>query len=256
MFWDTLAHPTLDGKWIGGRKGQTFDELYKNAKLNDIRRVMCVGLPGVGSYSHDQYFRAANSFGEYFIPVATCTETMTNKIRKELIAISELGYSAVKIHPRLLKKSIDRHWLGEVLVICSQLDLTVLLCTYYHCKCSEMIITDPYWEIIAAIQGAPRARIILIHGGGSELLKYSELARFNDNILIDLSLTIMKYEGSSIDDDIVFLFNKFDQKICIGSDHPEWSYSQINSRLSTFLAGVDSDKAENILQNNIENFMK
>ena len=34
-------------------------------------------------------------------------------------------------------------------------------------------------------------------------------------------MTMQKYRGSSIEQDIKFLFRTFDERICIGSDHPE-----------------------------------
>ena len=60
--------------------------------------------------------------------------------------------------------------------------------------------------------------MIIVHGGGLEIMRYVELSRFNANILLDLSLVFMKYKNSSIDKDIQFLFESFDQRISIGSD--------------------------------------
>ena len=62
--------------------------------------------------------------------------------------------------------------------------------------------------------------MVLLHGGDVQLLRYAELVRFNANLILDLSLTIMKYAGSSLDADLSFLFREFDRRICIGSDHP------------------------------------
>ena len=86
--------------------------------------------------------------------------------------------------------------------------------------------------------------------------KYAELCRHNKNILLDLSLTIMKYKGSSIETDIDFLFNYFDRKICIGSDHPEWDYKNILNYLNKNQKLAVIEKKVNILFKNIETFFK
>ena len=47
-------------------------------------------------------------------------------------------------------------------------------------------------------------KIVLMHGGGSELLKYYEVFRFNENITLDLSYTLMHLD-TSVEADIKFL---------------------------------------------------
>ena len=75
-----------------------------------------------------------------------------------------------------------------------------------------------------------------------------------NNTLLDLSLTLCKYAGSSLDMDIQFLFKSFDRRVCIGSDHPEIRLSQVRERFNHFAANTAKEKAENIAYKNILSF--
>jgi len=82
-----------------------------------------------------------------------------------------------------------------------------------------------------------------------------ELVRFNNNLLLDLSMTIMKYEGSSIDLDIQYLFKHFDKRICIGTDHPEYSPKELEKRFIYFSKDISDEKKRNIAFLNISKFL-
>jgi len=79
--------------------------------------------------------------------------------------------------------------------------------------------------------------------------------RFHKNLLLDLSFTIMKYEGSSIDLDIRFMFRNFDRRICIGTDHPEYSPAALEKRFSFFSQGLSEEKKQNIAYMNLTGFL-
>lgn len=50
-------------------------------------------------------------------------------------------------------------------------------------------------------------------------------------MLLDLSLTLPRFAGSSIGQDIKFLFNTFEKRIVLGSDFPEYTFSDIYKSL-------------------------
>ena len=99
------------------------------------------------------------------------------------------------------------------------------------------------------------AKVVLLHGGDVQVLRYAELVRFNAKLILDLSMTIMKYRGSSVDAEGAFLFRHFDRRICIGSDHPEYSHAQLRAQFEDLAHGIDREKAENIAFRNITAFL-
>jgi predicted TIM-barrel fold metal-dependent hydrolase len=106
--------------------------------------------------------------------------------------------------------------------------------------------------VCEVLLGLPRLKVVLLHGGGVDLLRYAELVRANDNYLLDLSLTLCKYAGSSVDLDIGFLFRRFDRRICVGADFPDFDYLTFRERVEHFASSVDQDKASHATYQNLE----
>jgi predicted TIM-barrel fold metal-dependent hydrolase len=98
--------------------------------------------------------------------------------------------------------------------------------------------------------------MVLLHGGTVEMLRYAESIRTNPNVLLDLSYTLQRYEGSSLDQDISYLFRTFDRRICIGTDYPDYEPAQVRVRFEALANGLPRDKRENVGWKNIVKFLK
>jgi len=96
-----------------------------------------------------------------------------------------------------------------------------------------------------------------MHGGGPYLLKYYEKFRFIKNTYLDLSYTIEYYLDTSLKKDIIFLFQKFDEKILVGSDFPSFSLNKFKKSVNTILkqSKINNKKKNNILIKNINNIL-
>ena len=68
-------------------------------------------------------------------------------------------------------------------------------------------------------------------------------------------MTILKYDGSSVDRDISYLFKNFDKRICVGSDYPEWSYKQLEKKLIVLGEVTSEEKLKNIYYGNLEKIL-
>ncbi len=249
QIFDSLAHPTLTGKWLEHRTDSSFSALEKELKNNDYIGAMAVGIDGVEDYSHEKFIQACKSYPALH-PVAGFNPAV-NDPEKELKRVKEFGFRAIKIHPRFSGIDLERNELPRIFKTAAELELPVMYCTYMHCAAERYTTVDPLYALVGVLKHSPRTKVILVHGGDVEVLKYMELVRFNENLLLDLSLTIMKYEGSSIDTDIKYLFNRFDRRICIGTDFPEYSHADLRRRFESFADGIASGKAENIAYVNI-----
>ena len=78
------------------------------------------------------------------------------------------------------------------------------------------------------------------------MLELAEVARSFPSLLLDLSFTLCKYEGSSVDADLRFLFRRFDRRICVGSDDPEFSLGDLRRRFDELSEGLDEGRRERI----------
>ena len=255
LIWDSLAHPTVDGFWISKGLRAEIDPLVRDLQTYDFEGACAVGLPNLGAYDHENFWKMCSPFAQLY-PVAALTQLQESEFIKEIRLLREIGYRAIKVHQRLLGTNFNSTQLGKIFHEAHVNDFVVFYCTYYHNRISEYPAYDPLQTLIAAFKKAPACRVVLIHGGTVDILRYAELVRFNSNLLLDLSLTMFKYRGSSLDADIHFLIQNFDEKICIGTDHPEYTHPHLRHWFDTVTAGLPDDKACNIASLNLKRFLQ
>lgn len=253
---DSLTHPTITGKWFQSKNEASFANLKKDIEEQDFIGACVVGLNGVEGYNHKAFIDAC-SVSDKFIPIAGLSPIGAD-IEKEITLIKATGYKGVKLHPRFggFDLTNQKEELIKIFRECGRHNLVIMLCTYLGCSIEVFPTKDPYWELVDIISKTPETKLILMHGGTTRLLQYADIARFNKNILLDLSYTMMKYKESSLDLDMKYLFKTFDQKICIGSDHPEFSLAEFRERAEELAEGLESRKVENIFHKNITSFFK
>lgn len=250
---DSLAHPTLSGSWLGRPVKAEFESLENNLNGAGYKGACAIGLDGIENYSHELFIERCRDYPG-LIPIAGFNPERDASV-ESMHALRRMGFLGVKIHARFsgLTRKLDT--LGPALRAAGVADLTVFYCTYMHCALAIHPTRDPFLSLVELLREAPETRVVLVHGGDIEVLRYAELTRFNSNLLLDLSLTLMKYAGSSVDFDIAFLFRHFDQRICIGTDWPEYSPEQLRNRFEHFAHDLPEEKRHNIAYRNLLNFL-
>ena len=138
----------------------------------------------------------------------------------------------------------------------NELGLVVMLCTYFYSNEISILANNVERLGDMLLKADSQSKVILLHGGVVRLLEMMELVRSFPNTLLDLSLTLCKYAGSSLDMDIQFLFQSFDRRVCIGSDHPEIKLNMLRERFDYFASKTTREKAENVAYKNILSFTK
>lgn len=252
---DSLAHPTVNGTWLGRGSGNIFSALVDNLHTAGFCGACAVGLAGVDDYNHRSFSYECSKF-ENLVPIAGFRPARKS-VETDLSALKDLGFVGIKIHPRFSKIDLkqEKDLLVEVLKVAGSKKLVVFYCTYQHTSLLQYPEFDYFLSLVSILKRAPETRVVLVHGGDVQLMRYAELVRFNDNLLLDLSLTMMKYNGSSIDLDIKFLLKFFDRRICIGSDHPEYAHRDVRARFEMLATGVSENKQRNVAYRNIIRFL-
>lgn len=251
---DSLGHATVSGNWLSGGLNSSFSKYSEELNKYNYIGGLAVGLHGKDGYSHVRFIKECKQYKNLF-PIAGIDP---NKIlAEELLTLKEMGFLGAKIHPRFSSVDIkrDKSRLIDVLNYAEHIDFPILICTYFHCRLHEYPKYDPLYELIDLLS-AVNTKVMLVHGGDISLMRYAEMTRFNNNLLLDLSLTLMKYEGSSIDMDLKFLFSNFDRRVCVGSDFPEYSLNRVRERVEYFCKGLPASKIDNITHKNIMKFFK
>jgi len=255
MTWhfDALAHPTVSGDWLRPGPPAGFAELDAELAQAGVDRACAVGLVGVGNYDHAAFVERCLRYPR-LVPIAAYNP-LTDVSPQSLRELRSMGYVGLKIHPRFTGLTHRLGTLGPVLQWAGEAGLVVFLCTYVHSRWGQYPTTDPFLDFVHSLREAPETRVVLVHGGDVQLLRYAELVRFNDNLLLDLSMTMMKYPGSSIEADLGFLFRSFDRRICVGSDWPDYPLAQVRSRFEALTAGCPSEKVANAAGLNLARFV-
>jgi predicted TIM-barrel fold metal-dependent hydrolase len=250
---DSLAHPTISGGWLGRPLAADFHSLTQQLEEGGFMGACAIGLDGIEGYSHQAFARACLEIPG-LIPIAGFDPERDAGI-EAMQALRRMGFKGIKIHPRFSNLTRRLDTLGEALKNAGEADLTVFFCTYMHCGLPSYPDLDPFMSLVDLLRGATQTRVVLVHGGDVQLMRYAELVRFNPNLLLDLSLTIMKYQGSSLDLDLAFLFRQFDRRICVGTDWPEYSPAQLRARFEHLAEGLPMEKQQNIAYLNLLKFL-
>ena len=255
---DGCTHPTLDGTWLreADGAGNTFENLAREMEANGVSHALAHGL-GLGGYDEEAYASAARSCSDRILPIAYFDPERVpepDDVGPWLQHIRQLGYVGFKIHPRLASLTYTDERLPPLLAGAKHAGLAPLLCTYAwtHTAAFAENTIENLGLLLAQV---PEAKVILVHAGGVRLLEFVELARAHPGVLLDLSLTLTKYEGSSIDLDLAFCFQRFDRRICMGSDSPEVSLAELRRRFEHFAEGLTQEKRTNIAHANLERFL-
>jgi len=256
---DSLTHPTLDGNWILPKwpACASCDELLRQMEESGVCGSFAVGMESIGGYEESDFIQMVNDKGKgklfpiAFLSLKDCSE---HSIINQLQTIRRRGYVGIKLHPRMGGFMLDSKWLPFAIDTANSLGLAVLMCTYYYSNTQSLLANNVERLADLLLKVKPTSKVILLHGGVTRLLDVMEIVRAFPNTLLDLSLTLCKYAGSSLDMDIQFLFGHFDRRVCIGSDYPEIQLKQVRERFEHFAANTTGEKARNIAYRNIVDF--
>lgn len=253
MFFDALTHPTLTGRWLGRDLDARFEALVADMVRHRVARACAVGLAGIEGYAHEPFIEACRRHPG-LVPVAG-VHPLEDGSPQRLGELRDMGFVGIKLHPRFNGFTRRLGLIGPVLKAAGDAGLVVFLCTYLHGRLEVYPAGDPFADLVQALQQAPRTRVVLVHGGDVQLMRHAELVRHNDNLLLDLSMTLLKYPGSSIDADLRFLLQSFDRRICLGSDWPEADAGGVAARLEELGGALPPDKRDRATHRNLAAFL-
>lgn len=254
MRWfDSLTHVTADGTWFGERGcDASLPTLLADMDAADAYRACLVSIAG---YVDNEFTLAsARSHADRLVPIAGIDPSIlatSRRVEAVIRQVKAAGYSGIKLHPRLNGYDPMNPKMLDAVEACGEHGLVVFLDTLFRRKGMATRHAPDVIDHLAA--ACPDTRIVLLHGTGPTMLELYEIVRCNDNLLLDLSFTMMRYRGSSrLDADMHFLMKSTDQLITIGSDFPEYKPAAIVKRFEELSRGLEAVRRENICWRNLE----
>lgn len=254
LIFDSLAHPTPDGTWMDRPVANTFEALVEQLRSHHFAGACAVGMWGIDGWDPARFADRCRAHSMLF-PVAGYKPRAMESMAAELGELVSMGYRGIKLHSRFSRFDVADPWLPLCFQEAARLGLVVFWCTFHHTSVASWPSRDPLSALVSVLQSAPDTKVVLLHGGDVDLLRYMQLVRFNPRLILDLSHTIAKYPGSSMDSDISFLCSHFDRHICVGTDWPQFSHQTLRELFQRHTARLPSDKRANIAHRNLMSFL-
>ena len=131
IFFDSNSHPTVNGTWLNKKNINSFESLNKCIASNNLGGALAVGLDGVDSFERKSFIDKCIQFNN-LVPIAGFSPHKHNSLNV-LHDIKNLGYKGIKIHPRFSGFDLNKGkaQLIETIHTCQDLDLVILICTYF-----------------------------------------------------------------------------------------------------------------------------
>lgn len=253
MKWfDSLTHITADGGWLGAnRHDASLETLLAQMDASGCGRACLVGI--ADHVPNEPILAAAKAHPGRFVPIAGFNPAANHESSMDdaIARIAARGFAGIKLHPRLNGYDpLDARVLAAI-DSAAQHSLAVFFCTL--CRQSDRP-TRHIADIVDHLATRCHAgTIVLLHGGGASMMDLFELVRMHKHLILDLSFSILRYAGSSIDADIRFLCEHLDERLTVGSDFPQFSSGDAFARLEALAEGLPAKKLENILHRNLSN---
>ncbi len=249
---DSLVHATLDGRWPakdGVDAGA--DRLLRDMDSAEVDKACLVAVSGLNENADVE--QIARAHPDRFVPVASVNPAEWSTEEEARVVIREAadrGFAGIKLHPRLHRYDAAAPQCLSALRVAGEAGLPAFVCTLFRRPGLAVPSAADTVDLLA--NAAPDTTLVLLHGGGTEALDLFELVRMHPHLRLDLSFTLLRYAGSSLDADIRFLVEHLDQRLVVGSDYPDYSPSQAFSRFFALTADLPPDKVQRVAYDNMQ----
>ncbi len=249
---DSLVHATLDGRWpakAGVDAGA--ERLLRDMDASEVEKACLVGVSGLSENADVEGIARAHP--DRFVPVASVDPGAARSEASARAAVREAaqrGFAGVKLHPRMHGYDPLSPSSLAALQEAGEQGLPAFVCTLFRRRGAASRTAADIVDALA--NEAPSTTLILLHGGGTELLNLFELVRMHAHLRLDLSFTLLRYAGSSLDADIRFLVEHLDQRLIVGSDYPDYTPSAAFARFFELADGLPQDKIQRVAHDNLE----
>ncbi|GGY06521.1 metal-dependent hydrolase [Litchfieldella qijiaojingensis] len=255
-FFDSLTHASRNGCWLGKNHfNASLDRLLMEARKIENYKACLVNIAGY--QDNNELESIALQYPNLFVPIAGFDPSKYESISEISIKLKEIScrrFAGIKLHPRLNKYNPLSSKCLFTIQKASESGLIVFLDTLFR----QMYLPSRHTaDIIDKIAfSCPDTKIVLLHGGGTSMLDVYEIVRMRKNLLLDISFSMMRYKGSSLDLDIKFIANTLDERVTLGSDFPEYVPEECRNVAINMMQELPLKNIHNIFHGNLERFFE
>jgi predicted TIM-barrel fold metal-dependent hydrolase len=250
---DSLVHVTHDGSWLGGNRYDASEERLVR-ELNACGPGTRACLVAIAEHATNEDVEATTRrHPDMFIPVgsinpAACADP--EEVERQIRDLAQRGFLGLKLHSRLNDYDPLSDNALAAIDAAGRHGLVVFLCTLFRQRRRATRHPTDIVDVVATQY--PDTPVVLLHGGASMVLDMFEMVRMHPQLILDVAFTLLRYQGSSVDQDLRFLFEHLDQRVSVGSDFPEYSPVRALQRFEELSEGLPLEKIENVRFRNLE----
>lgn len=168
------------------------------------------------------------------------------------------GINCIKFHS--YHQKISRNDYSKIIEICKYAEKKQLIicldASYGTSNMRKYDIVDFICSVANEIHNTP---LVVLHSGGLKCLEIMLLALDKNNIWVEMSLSLPIYMGSSIEQDLAFMYKNLDsEKILWATDSPYIPFDKMKKSTEEFLDkhNFSQEFKENVYFNNAINLLK
>lgn len=244
MIIDALTHVTPDGRWFSTAHDASVDRLRRELDACDVEAAVVVALAG---YIPNDFVLDISLHDSRLVPGCSIDPRRYDaaSFRAEF---QGSPFRVLKLHPRLnAYDPLDPACLAILEELASWPDpMPVWLCSLFHTP--GVALRKPPVETACELADRfPALQFVFLHAAGPSALSLAAALRPRLNAYVDLSHTLVTYAGSSVDLDLRWIAEHFDQRTLFGSDFPEHAIATAFDAFRARMCGLAEEKSANLL---------
>ena len=242
MIIDAHTHIHPDPKGFGEKYDASLESLISSIENSDVDKAIL--LPISPLVSNEFIAESCKKYQDKLIGFASVDPLDSESPDKLTKDVKKFNLKGLKLHPRMQNFSLADPNILPVLQRASDLGLPMVIDAFPYS--SNVLIKDTLPLLIDELaHKIPNGKFIIAHMGGYRLWDGLFVAKGHKNVYLDISYTLLYFQGSSIANDIKFIIKKAGANKCIyGSDHPEMELSVTYERSLKILKSFDLSKNE------------
>jgi len=237
------AHTHIFERGVGGPRTlpASADDLVRYMDEAGVDVSVVLPLPGVASneFVFSECARHPGRLKPLYNPDFT---DPARTLSKAVSFLQDHHAHGLKIHPRAQRFMINHPVMSDVLCWGEETGLTVLFdgLLYGEYVANPLVYPLAFHDICAA---HPKLRIVLAHCGGHRPLDAYMVAKAHLNLFMDVSLSIVWFDGSSVPPDIRFIADRlWAGRILYGSDFPDFAIADYLTATRRLMEGLDPER--------------
>jgi hypothetical protein len=244
------VNPRKDG--FGDRYDATLGNLIRNLDASPVDKAIILPIAADTLYvkrtTNQFVYECCRQYPERLIGFASVhpkeDENASEVLERD---VREFNLKGLKLHPRFMGVAASDSCVVQVVRKAAELRIPVAIDCYLW-KPTPLHLQVPF-HIDTLCKQVPEARIIMCHTGGFRFLDALAVAKANDNVYFDLSLSLSYFHETPFEDQFMFVLKSIGaHRLIHGSDHPQEPLAECYQSARSILSqhGFSPEEQEDI----------